>query len=152
MQKQDFALYVPIDASRVQWCFLNRLEAFRSRFESESDVLIGYKRYEDAVKAGRARFANESCFAVLSVSFNEHVRNALSMGQLLDGESQEEKTAAPIWRVFSKGAELLANPSNAAMWAQIVETKPSETADKGGSGSAGKPTKIEAAGPTGFGC
>jgi len=144
MQKQEFALYVPIDASRVQWCFLNRTEAFKSRFEHVSDVLVGYKRYEDAVNEGRNRFANAKCFAVLSVSFNEHVRNALSMGQMLDGDSLEQKTNAPVWRVFSTGAEILAKPENAAMWAQFIETKPgsAEAEKKPGSttgkGKAGK--------------
>ncbi len=136
MQKQDYALYVPIDAGRVEWCFLHRVEAFRARFDTESEILVGYKRYDDAVKAGRVRFANKSCFAVLSISFNEHVRTALQMAQLLDGDSQEEKTNAPIWRVFSKGAEILAAQQNAAIWAQFIEIKPDETADKkaGGSG------------------
>lgn len=139
MQKQEYALYVPIDASRAQWCFLHRTEAIKSRFETESDILIGYKRYDDAVKAGRARFANADCFAILSLSFNEHVRNALSTAQMLDGDSLEEKTNAPIWRVFSKGAELLANPTNAALWVQFIESKPAQSAEKdkkpqGGSG------------------
>lgn len=156
MQKQETAIYVCVSASRVQWYFLNRTEAFRQRFDTGSDVLVGYKRYEDAVKAGRLQFAEQSCFVILSVSINEHVRNALSLGQLIDGEALEDKTNAPLWRVFSKGAEILANPKNAAMWAEFIEVKPAEKKPAGGgAGTAGKSdnqTSWEPIGPTGFGC
>jgi hypothetical protein len=93
MQKQDYAIYVPVDASRVQWYFLNRTEAFRTQFDAATEMLIGYKRYDDAVKAGRSRFGQDgACFAILSISFNEHVRNALAMSQWLDDASEEAQT------------------------------------------------------------
>jgi len=101
MQKQETAIYVPVKSARVQWYFLNRTEAFRLKFDSDSDLLVGYKLYEDAVKAGRLRFAGSESFAILSISINDRVREALAMGQQFD-ESVEDKTNAPLWRVFSK--------------------------------------------------
>lgn len=122
MQKQETAIYVPVKAARVQWYFLNRTEAFRLKFDADSDMLVGYKQYDDAVKAGRLRFASSDSFAILSISVNSRVREALAMGQQFD-ESVEDKTNAPLWRVFSKGAALLAKPENAALWAQFLPTK-----------------------------
>ncbi|MBX9665973.1 MAG: hypothetical protein K2X93_00045 [Candidatus Obscuribacterales bacterium] len=155
MQKQETAIYVCVSASRAQWYFLNRTEAFRQRFDTGSDVLIGYKRYEDAVKAGRLRFAEESCFVILSISINEHVRNALAIGQMIDDDALEDKTNAPLWRVFSKGAEILANPKNAAIWGQVIEVKPGKKETTGGgAGTAGKSetqATLEPTGITGFG-
>lgn len=147
MQKQETAIYVPVDASRVQWYFLNRTEAFRTQFDAATDMLIGYKRYDDAVKAGRSRFGSDgACFAILSISFNEHVRNALAMGQLLDDASEEAQTKAPLWRVMSKGAELLAKPANAAMWAEytsgaIIDAR--ADAKSGGAAKDGAPKKAQ---------
>lgn len=148
MQKQETAIYVPVDASRVQWYFLNRTEAFRTQFDAATDMLIGYKRYDDAEKAGRIRFGQDgACFAILSISFNEHVRNALSMGQLLDELSEEAQTKAPLWRVMSKGAELLAKPANAAMWVEytsgaIIDAR--TDAKSGGATKDGAPKKAQA--------
>jgi hypothetical protein len=119
MQKQQTAIYVPVTAGKVQWYFLNRTEAFRLKFDAGTDALIGYKHYEDAVKAGRARYADQDCFAVLSISCDDRVREALAMSKQFD-ESVEDKTNAPVWRVLSKGAEILAKPENAAMWAQFI--------------------------------
>lgn len=147
MQKQETAIYVPVDASRVQWYFLNRTEAFRTQFDAATDMLIGYKRYDDAVKAGRSRFGQDgACFAILSISFNEHVRNALAMGQLLDDASEEAQTKAPLWRVMSKGAELLAKPANAAMWVEytsgaIIDAR--TDSKSGGAAKDGAPKKAQ---------
>ncbi|MDZ4837718.1 MAG: hypothetical protein SGJ27_28360 [Candidatus Melainabacteria bacterium] len=125
MQKQETAIYVPVKSARVQWYFLNRTEAFRLKFDSDSDLLVGYKLYEDAVKAGRLRFAGSESFAILSISINDRVREALAMGQQFD-ESVEDKTNAPLWRVFSKGLAILANPVNAAIWSQHLKTRVEE--------------------------
>jgi hypothetical protein len=127
MQKQQTAIYVPVTAGRVQWYFLNRTEAFRLKFDSGNDALIGYKQYDDAVKAGRTRFADQD-FAILSISCDDRVREALAMSKQFD-ESIEDKTNAPVWRVLSKGAEILANPSNAAMWAQYIPKAVEKKAD-----------------------
>lgn len=140
MQKQETAIYVPVNAARVQWYFLNRTEAFRLKFDSDSDLLVGYKHYDDAVKAGRLRFAGSDSFAILSISVNDRVREALAMGQQFD-ESVEDKTNAPLWRVFSKGAALLANPTNAAIWAQYLTVKEDEKQPGGGKPDAKAPKK-----------
>lgn len=121
MQKQVTAIYVPVSSARAQWFFLNRTEAFRLKFETGSDALIGYKHYEDAVKAGAIRFADQDSFAVLSISCNDRVRDALAMSKQFD-ESVEDKTNAPVWRVLSKGIEILSKPENAAMWVQYNST------------------------------
>jgi hypothetical protein len=154
MQKQESAIYVAVSAARAPWYFLNRTEAFRQKFDSGSDVLVGYKHYDDAVKAGRVRFADEDCFAVLSISVSDRVRQALAMSQQFD-ESIEDKTKAPVWRVFSNGAAILAKPENAAMWVQYIATKVDEKQPGGGAGTAGKSettVAFEPIGPTGFGC
>lgn len=147
MQKQETAIYVPVDASRVQWYFLNRTEAFRTRFDAPSEMLIGYKRYDDAVKNGRTRFGQDgACFAILSISFNDHVRNALSLGQWLD-DAEEAQTKAPLWRVMSKGAELLAKPANAAMWVELTDATIIDArsdAKSGGAAKDGAPKKTQA--------
>lgn len=155
MQKQETAIYVPVSAERVKWYFLNRTEAFRLRFDTGSELLVGYKHFDDAVKNGRQRFAEEGCFAILSISVNDRVREALAMGQQFD-EAVEDKTNAPVWRVFSKGAEILAKPENAAIWVQIASIESEDKQPGGGAGTAGKPdaqvTSEEPIGPTGFGC
>ncbi len=124
MQKQQTAIYVPVNAGKVQWYFLNRTEAFRLKFDAGTDALIGYKLYEDAVKAGRVRFADQDCFAVLSISCDDRVREALAMSKQFD------KTNAPVWRVLSKGAEILAKPENAAMWAQFISKADTKKAEE----------------------
>lgn len=129
MQKQETAMYVPVSAARAQWYFENRTEAFRLKFDTGTDVLVGYKRYEDAVKFGRDRFAGEVSFVILSISMNDRVREALAMGKQFD-ESIEEKTKAPVWRVYSNGAAILAKPENAAMWMQYIPTKVDEQPGK----------------------
>jgi hypothetical protein len=60
------------------------------------------------------------------------------MGQLLDGDSEEAQTKAPLWRVMSKGAELLANPANAAMWVHMTNGKILDELKDGKSGGAAK--------------
>jgi len=133
MQKQETAIYVPVSAGRAMWYFENRTEAFKLKFDTGSDVLVGYKRYEDADKAGRVRFADEGRFVILSISMNDRVREALAMGKQFD-EAVEEKTKAPVWRVLSNGSAILSKEENAAMWMQFVKIEKKQPADAGTTG------------------
>ena len=134
MKSQETVIYVPIRSDRAQWYFLNRVEAFRRQFDTDGDILAGFKNLTDALKAGAEKATSES-FAVLRISFSPNVHDALSMGQLIDGDSVDEKTKAPLWRLLSKGCELISNPSNSQLWVQYVDkssSKEDETPKEGG--------------------